>query len=241
MSVSFRTMRCVQALAVLLFAGWTPPASADTFTATWNFHLQGGDIPDPNPTPFYDCPFMGESLICDWLWDQGLELSSATPLPLYGDSGAFYDAFGSGLPLASEISHGTEFGFGDGLLQVVPACRPGLQPCFAAFTPTSMSTNGFFSSGEGGVFFTSSRGGLVVAPDGQATFSGPEWTDIAWMYVGLYRPDECADSDADCLRGEQMLDIHSLTFEAEAIPEPASVLLVGSGLLAIVRRYRRRT
>jgi hypothetical protein len=233
-------MRSLPLIAVLLVVGWTAPAAADTFTATWDFHLQGGEVPDPNPTPFYDCDevFSG-GLFCSWLWEQGLEVTSTTALPLYGDGGPFYDAFGDELPFESDIPQGG--GFGAGLLQIAPACRPGLSPCFETFTPLHGVADAFLQRSPGGVFFTSSRGGVVTSPDGVANFAGPQWTDIAWMYVGLYIADECADPEADCSPGEQQLSLENLTFAAEPIPEPAAVLLVGSGLLALVRRYRRRT
>ena len=62
------------------------------------------------------------------------------------------------------------------------------------------------------------------------------------MEIGLFLPDACSDpeSGVDCDRGEQALSIYSLTFDADPIPEPASVVLLGTGLLALARRYRRR-
>jgi hypothetical protein len=230
------------AVATLFFAVlWTTSATAAPFTAKWNSVPFDPDADDPPPSAFYDCHGFGEAgPFCNWIWDQGLEVSA--PFfgpPMYAAPNPFYDAFAFDLPLLSDLSSG------DGpLLQIVPRCRPSLHPCLDAFTPLSVVASGTFTSEEnpGGVFFTSSRGGVVTSADGLATFAGPEWTDIAWMNIGLYRPDACGDPETDrgCTSGEQFLDLYSLTFDADPIPEPASVVLLGAGLLALARRYRRR-
>ena len=162
-----RTSRLLFVVTLLVGPSWVAPAAAETFTATWDYHLDGGDVPDPSP--FYDCGSVGAGgLICNWLWDQGLEVSAISFGPLYGDGGPFFDAFGFGLPLESDI------GFGDGLLRIVPRCLDGIQPCFDTFTPLSMVADGLFTRAAGGVFFTSSRGGLLTTSDGLGNFDGPE-------------------------------------------------------------------
>ena len=47
-----------------------------------------------------------------------------------------------------------------------------------------------------GAFVTSSRGGLVKTSSRLASFAGADWTDIAWMEVGIYLPDDCGDPDS---------------------------------------------
>ena len=231
-----RTSRVLLVVTLLVGPSWVAPAAADTFTATWDYDLRGGVVPDPSP--FYDCDFVGSGgLICNWLWDQGLEVRDNPPnSPMYGDGGPFFDAFGFHLPLESDVSAG------DGLLRIVPKCLAGIQPCFDTFTPLSMVASTHFTRSPGGVFFTSSKGGVLTTSDGLGNFAGPEWTNIAWMDIGLFVPDACDDpeSGVDCDRGEQGLHVHSLTFDADPIPEPASVVLLGTGLLALARRYRRR-
>jgi hypothetical protein len=230
------------AVATLIVAVlWTAAATAAPFTAKWNSVPFDPDAEDPPPSAFYDCHGFGEGgPFCNWIWDQGLEVSAPFfDPPMYAAPNPFYDAYAFDLPLESDLS------FGDGpLLQIVAKCLPGLHPCFNAFTPLTMVASATFTSqeNEGGVFFMSSKGGVVTAPDGLASFAGPEWTDIAWMNVGLYRPDACGDPETNqgCNNGEQFLDLLSLTFEAAPIPEPASVVLLGAGLLAVARRYRRR-
>jgi hypothetical protein len=238
MSLPLRKTRALLATAFLSAVLWTAPATAAPFTVTWDFGFSN-PFEVPATTPFYDCSagWGAGGLKCHWLWEQGLEISSATGVPMYGDGGPFYDAAGHDLPFESEIP----LGAGAGLLKIVPECRAGLEPCFDTFTPLNISASVFFSNARGGVFFTSSRGGLVTAPNGVATFTGPEWTDIEWIYVGLYLADECGDILSDCRGFERGLDINRLTFDAVPIPEPASVLLLGPALLALVRRYRRRT
>ena len=83
---------------------------------------------------------------------------------------------------------------------------------------------------------------MLTAFDGLGHFDGPAWTDIAWMRIGLFLPDECGDPESglNCDQGEQALSIYRLTFDAQPVPEPASVVLLGTGLVALARRYRRR-
>jgi hypothetical protein len=216
---------------LLVGPSWAASAAAETFTATWDYDLRA-EI--PRPRPFYDCSFVGSGgLICDWIWDKGLEVSGE---PMYADPTPYFDAHGFRLPLESDVDAA------DGLLQIVPKCLSSFHPSFDTFTPLSVVADGFFTRSPGGVFFTSSRGGLVTTLDGLGAFAGPEWTDISWMNVGLFIPDGCDDPESGlrCDAGEQALSIYSLTFDAQPIPEPASVVLLGTGLLALARRYRRR-
>ena len=231
-----RTSRVLLVVTLLIGTSWVAPAAAETFTATWDYDLRGGQVPDPSP--FYSCGFVGSGgLICNWLWEQGLEINDAdTNFPMYGDGGPYFDAYGLDLPFESGADSG------DALLRIVPKCLDGIQPCFDTFTPLSMVTDADFSRASGGVFFASSRGGLLTSASGLGNFAGPEWTNIEWMEIGLFLSDACDDpeSGVDCDRGEQRLSIRSLTFDADPIPEPASVVLLGTGFLALIRRYRRR-
>jgi len=238
--VSLRYRTTFLALLLSFAVLWTAPATAAPFTATWDYGPFDPYADEQPPSPFYDCSDWGAGgLFCSWLWDQGLEVSSAVfnGPTMYGDVGPFYDAYSFDLPIKSSISSG------DALLQIVPKCLPGLEPCFDTFTPRRMVADGDMEGPPGGVFFASSRGGLVRAEHGVANFGGPQWTDISWMYVGLYRPNECANPDRvqNCYNyGEQNLTLESLTFDTEhRIPEPGSVLLLGAGLLALARRHRR--
>jgi hypothetical protein len=230
-----RTSRVLLLVALLVGPSWVAPVAAETFTATWDYRLSGGKVPEPSP--FYNCGFVGSGgLICHWLWDQGLEVSDITFGPLYGNGGPYFDAFGFQLPLESDLRNEP------GLLQIVPKCLDGFQPCFDTFTPLRMEAFGNFSEAPGGVFFSSSKGGLLTTFDSVANFAGPEWTDIAWIEIGLFLPDACSDpeSGVECDFGEQNVFIGSLTFDAAPIPEPASVVLLGAGLFALARRHRRR-
>jgi hypothetical protein len=61
---SQRTSRVLLVVALLVGPSWVAPAAAETFTATWDYHLSEGDVPDPSR--FYDCGFVGAGgLICD--------------------------------------------------------------------------------------------------------------------------------------------------------------------------------
>jgi len=187
-----RTSRALLVVMLLVGPAWAAPAAAETFTANWTFYT-GGKV--PAPSPFYDCDFMGSGgLICQWIWSQGLRLSDNPPnFPMYGDGAPYFDAYGFDLPLESEAS--------GALLQIVPKCLGGI--CFGTFTPLSIVTEGrvdfydYYSpdgvSEPGGVFFASSKGGLITTLDGLANFAGPEWTDITWMGIGLFWPDGCGD------------------------------------------------
>ena len=161
-----RTSHLLLVVALLVGPSWVAPVAADTFTATWDYNLKA-EVPDPSP--FYDCGSVGAGgLICAWLWDQGLEVSdNLSNLPMYGDGGPFFDAFGFDLPLESDVT------VGGGLLRIVPKCLDGIQPCFDTFTPLSMVADGYFTQAPGGVFFTSSEGGLLTTLNGLGNFAVP--------------------------------------------------------------------
>ena len=229
----------ISMIALLVGPLWTSPAAA-SFIATWNVVPHTNPPTLPPPSAQYDCPtWAGGGLICDFLWDQGLDVSSQTFLPMYGDSGPFYDAHGTSLPFASNLD--------SGVLKIDANCRTGLDPCIDTFTRTTIVVDLFAPHVDAGVFFRSNKGGLVLVPSGlqSVKFTGPAWTDIGSIDVGIFLPDECKDpnTDLDCSTsaGELGLDINLLTFDATttAVPEPTSVMLLGTGLLAIVRRYRK--
>ena len=113
MSLPSRSTRWFTAITLLAGVLWTSPAAAELFETDW-YYPTGGEVPDPNPTPFWDCPLVGESLICSWLWEQGLEISSNTQLPMYGDGAPLYDAIGTNLPIESFLPDA-------GLLRIVAA------------------------------------------------------------------------------------------------------------------------
>jgi hypothetical protein len=237
-----QTSRILSVVVLLFGPSWVATAAADTFTATWDYNLTSQD---PDPSPFYDCGGGSAGLLCSWIWDKGLEISANPPnYPMYGDYYPFFDAYGFQLPLESALS------IGDGLLQIVPKCLAGFNPCFDTFTPLSMVADGDVSfrdyspdgAGPGGMFLMSSKGGLLTTSDRLINFAGPQWTDITWMGIGLFWPDGCVDPEFGvvCQGGEQNVSISRLTFDADPIPEPASVMLLGTGLVALARRYRRR-
>ena len=231
MSSAYRKAPWFSVVALLVGVMWTSPAAAALYESHWNFLLASDKIPDPNPTPFWDCPTVAaDGLICSYLWGLGIEVSSNTALPMYGDGGPRYDEFGVPLPLESELPL-------PGLLRLAPACRDGMSPCFKVFTPSYMEA--FSNDPDVGVFMTSSRGGLVTTLNGNATFAGAEWTDIAWIQVGLFFPDACGDpqSGLQCGPGEHTLYVQRLHYEA--VPEPAVVWLLGAGLFMSIRNRRR--
>ena len=219
--------------ALLVGLAVAPPAEGApitvTLTATWRAADHAGD--PPAPSPFYDCPgWAGGGLICRWIWDQGLEVRSLTFLPMYGDSGPFYDAFGVNLPVGPS---------GSGVLGIEVSCLTGLQPCFQTFTPRSINVG---LDSDAGVALISFNDGMLTSGGGVVNFVGDQWKDSTGLTIGLFLPDECADPDTnlDCSSNNELaLHIRSLTFDVTVAPEPASVLLVGTGLLAVLRRYRR--
>ena len=241
MLFSRRRTRWMSLIALLVGLLWAPPATAAPFTATWHV-VPGPFSTPPPPSPFYDCPtWSGGGLICHWIWDQGLEVTVSTGAlpPMYGDYNPFYDAYGLHPPFESELT-----GNDGGYLAIDTNCRPGLDPCIHTFTPRNIVASLYSEGGPAGVFFTSSRGGLIKAPGGAVSvdFAGAEWTDITGMNIGIYFPDACGDPETllRCGQGELGLDLYRLTFDATPVPEPAGLLLVGTGLLATLRRYRRR-
>jgi len=169
--------------------------------------------------------FGGGGLICGYLWQSGLEISSDTDLPLYGDGGPSYDAYGTDLPLESDLPD-------SGLLSIDVACRVGHAPCFKTFTPLRMSVYAAADYPGTGAF-VSGAGGLVKTLNGTVDFTGGGWTDIRSLEVGMYLIDECGDPENErrCFGREQRLYISSLTFEAQPVPEPGTVLLLGVALL----------
>jgi hypothetical protein len=239
MPLPHRRTRWMSLIALLVGLLWASPATATPFIATWN--NVPNTVDPPPPSPFYDCPVWGGGgLICDWIWDQGLEVKAGPGgfgLPMYGDGGPFFDALGLDVPFESELT-------GGGYLAIDTNCRVGLVPCIHTFTPRNIVADVYSEVGPAGVSFSSSRGGLIKAPVGTVSvdFAGAEWTDITGMSIGIYLSDACGDpdSDLDCRRlGELALFLDRLTFDATPVPEPASLLLVGTGLLATLRRYRR--
>lgn len=229
-----RSARWLSAVAVVIAVSLPSTADGTVFRVDWDYGLSGFEPPDPNPTAFWDCPGVtGAGLICASLWEQGLEVSSTNDLPMYGDVGPFYDAFGVDLPLESDLPDSD-------LLSITAVCRAGESPCFSTFTPIRLSLSGFGDEPDIRMFVTSSRGGLRTTSTGVVDLKGEKWTDITSMSVGLYLPNRCGRSDDECERGEQALYINSLVFadRLDQVPEPAVLTMLGAALL--LRRVRGR-
>ena len=232
MAMRRRTASCVTVIVVLLACAWPTASHASEFTAVWS-----GVVPSAQPneippaSPFYDCPtWGGGGLICDFIWDEGLELRREG-FPIYGDSTPpFYDGFGNNT------------GIGSGDVTINAVCLPGVAPCFDTFTPIRMDMSAFDFRGASGVYFTSSRGGLIMLPDANAVgtveFSGDLWTNVTSIGIGLFTPDECLP---DCeVEREKGMYFQSLTFEATPVAEPATLALLGAAALGVLVRTRRR-
>lgn len=238
------TTRLPAAAAFVLGLLFALPAGAAPLTATWRVvpHTQPPVLPDPSPR--YDCDLWAAGgLICEFLWDEGLELRSETGLPLYGDGEPFYDAFGFDPPFKSDIS---PF---DQLLSISSSCRAGLEPCFDTFTPRGLTVSLFAEAIPAGLFVISSKGGLVTVPGpgaGQSlavSFSGDKWTDVTAIGIGLFLPNSCGGPEdrGRCNEsGELNLTVDELRFDVGPVPEPATALLFGAGLIAALRRSRSK-
>ena len=203
---------------------WTAPANAEVFTATWYYDFNSYEA---DPSPFYDCSHMGaQGMICQWLWDEGLEVSAPGVPRMYAGPGPFVDAYGWDLPL-------------NDVFQIVPKCIAGFDPCFDRFTPISLSGGAF--GFEFPVATAFNGGGVTQTQDGVFHFAPEFWTNTTELRMSMYLVGEC-DPFFGCLQ-EQGMDIFSFTFEADPIPvpEPAGVLLLGTGVLALIRRNRRRS
>ena len=227
-----RSARWLWAVALVICLFSPSPAAATLFKSDWYFRFEG--IPEPATTPFWDCPdIAGGGLICSYLWEQGLEVSSNTDLPMYGDAGPFYDSYGVDLPLKRDLPD-------SGLLQIVAACRDGESPCFRTFTPLSLHISSYADEPSVGMFVTSSRGGFRTTSNGAVNLSGAKWTDISSMEIGLYLPNRCGSSEDACEHGEQALYLDSLVYadRLDPVPEPTSLALLAAALF--VRRLRAR-
>jgi len=231
--------RSIPALLALVVALSATPARADLFTVDWDVVPHDNTVIQHGDSPFYDCDgSQYENRLCYSLWDTGLALERVL-FSFYDDR--FYDGYGSG-----DTS-------GESVFAIAPVCKAGLSPCFDLFTPVTLRISGLSMSVETApnLFVLSSRGGRIDLPsqDGQATINfvglGSEWENLGSLELGFYLPAECDDAeppeDVICSpETEKGLAVDDLTFEADAVPEPALLSLLAAGALGVGvrRRYR---
>ena len=228
-------------VAVLVLSGaWLGTAHAAPIVVDWdvvphdNTEIHFGD------SQHYDCEGSTYTArLCHSLWDEGLTLEAVT-FSFYDDK--WFDGFGFGEP-ESSIDQG------DGVQRITPECKAGLDPCFDSFSPLTLRIDGAANLGPlPNLFVISSRGGLEKAAsvNGVVTFNfaGSAWQDLDWIEVGFYLPEICEGNDPPrdiCgTDTEKALVIQDLTFDANAVPEPALIWLLSAGaaVLGVRRRYR---
>ena len=248
--MSSQTRHSIAAILALVVGLWAVPARAELITVDWDVVPHEAGQTDDDNSPFYQCfGIQWTNRTCQFLWEQGLELGRGQFYPLYDDK--FLDSTG----LEDDEPFSGPFFPSSGLLKITPVCKSGLEPCFDSFTPVALRV---FRSGPhaANLFVVSSRGGLVKVPsldnpnDDAIALSGSEWENIAWLSIGIYRPDVCdEDPELDCPSTETAITVDYLTFSGHpaAVPEPALAALIGTAITAAlgrrgisVRRRRNR-